>query len=224
LAAQGIEGDETRGQSEFGEQCLRRGDFVGLIVDLDMGEHQGGVGGQGAEDLGGGAVVEVVETATQRLAIQSNAALSRRDPGDLQPGGVAAEDALDCGWVEPSKDVADGGMGGRAAPAQSERPIEAATVDVDEGDDATVRVSAGHDGEDGKQQHIWQLVALALRPARIRNFLQQAQRRRERSHGNPRFGCRPRSQRFAVLGIWFLVSADRFLRTCCISDSYQPPA
>ena len=212
------------GQSQFSEQCLRCGDFVGFVVDVDVGEHQGGVGGEGAEDLGGGAVVEVVETATQCLAIQSNAALSRRCPGGLQPGGVAAEDGLDCGWVEPSKDVADGGMGGRAAPVQSEDPIEVATVDVDEGYDATVRVAAGDDGENGKQQHIWQLVELALGPARVRNFLQQAQQRRERSHGNLRVGCRPRGQRFAVLGIWFLVSADSFLRTCCISDSYQLPA
>ena len=66
-------------------------------------------------------------------------------------------------------------------------------MDVDEGDDATVRVAAGDDGEDGKQQHIGQLVKLALRPARIRNFLQQVQKRRECSHGNPRVGCRPRS-------------------------------
>ena len=48
----------------------------------------------------------------------------------------------------------------------------------------TIRVAPGHDGEDGKQQHVGQLVEFALRPARIGNLFQQVQQRRECSHGN----------------------------------------
>jgi len=54
------------------------------------------------------------------------------------------------------------------------------TMDADEGDnvrrtssfDAAIRVAAGHDGKDGEQQHVGQLVELALRPARIKDVRQ----------------------------------------------------
>ena len=45
-------------------------------------------------------------------------------------------------------------------------------------------MAAGHDGKDGEQQHV-QSVDLPLRPAWVWNFRQQAQQRRECSHG----GC-----------------------------------
>jgi len=37
-------------------------------------------------------------------------------------------------------------------------------MDGDEGDNAAIRVAAGHDGEDGEQQHVGQLVESPLRP------------------------------------------------------------
>jgi len=142
-------------EAKFGEQSLRRGDLVGFIVNVDMGEHKGGVGGKCAEHLCGGAVIEAVETATQRLAVEGNAALPRgRATGALELVCVAAEDVLDRAWIERSKDVADGGMGRRTAAAQCEGPIEAPAINVDEGDDATIRVAAGHDGQDRKQQYV----------------------------------------------------------------------
>lgn len=210
------------GDAELSEQGLHGRDLVGFVGNVDMGKHKSGVGGECAEHLGGGAVIEVVEATAQRLAIEGNAGLSRPRACGLQKGGMAAEDLLDRIRVEPLKNVADGSMSGRAAPAQSEERVQAAAMDVDEGDDATIRVAAGHDGEDGKQQHVGQLVQLALRPARIRNFLQQAQQRRECSHGNLRFGCRPRSQTFGVSGIPIVIRHRDSGRNCCISDSHQP--
>jgi hypothetical protein len=210
------------GDAELSEQGLHGRDLVGFVGNVDMGKHKSGVGGECAEHLGGGAVIEVVEAAAQRLAIEGNAGLSGPCACGLQKGGMAAEDLLDRIRVEPLKNVADGSMSGRAAPAQSEERVQAAAMDVDEGDDATIRVAAGHDGEDGKQQHVGQLVQLALRPARIRNFLQQAQQRRECSHGNLRFGCRPRSQTSGVSGIPIVIRHRGSGRTCCISDSHQP--
>jgi len=94
------------GDAEFGEQGLRRRDLVGLLGDVDMGEHEGGIGSERAQHLGCGAVVEVVEAAAQRLAIQRDAALSGRRASCLQQGGMAAEDRLDRGRIEPLEDVA----------------------------------------------------------------------------------------------------------------------
>jgi len=47
----------------------------------------------------------------------------------------------------------------------------------DEGDDAAIRVAAGHDGKNGEQQHVGQPVELALRPARIRDVRQHVLQR-----------------------------------------------
>jgi len=82
LTVQRIERDDgVGGDAEFGEQCLGCRNFVGLLVDVDMGEHQRGVGGKRAQQLGGGAVMKVVEAAAQRLAVQRDAALSGRSAG-----------------------------------------------------------------------------------------------------------------------------------------------
>ncbi len=142
-----------------------------------MRKHQRGVGGERAQYLGGGAVVELVKAATQRLAIQGDAALSRRGARRLQQGGMTAEDYLHRSRIQPLEDVADGGVRGCSTPLQAEDGIQPAAMDGDEGDDAAIRVAAGHDGKDGEQQHVGQLVELPLSPAWIRHVRQQVQQR-----------------------------------------------
>jgi len=91
LAVQCIEGDDGAGRhAEFGKQRLRRRDFVGLLGDPDMREHERGVGGERAQHLGGDAVMEVVEAAAERLAVERDDPLSGRRPCGLQHGGMAA--------------------------------------------------------------------------------------------------------------------------------------
>ncbi|WP_161884579.1 hypothetical protein, partial [Deinococcus alpinitundrae] len=68
LAMQGIEGDDcVLGDAHFGEQRLGGRDLAGFLTDVDMCEHQLGVGGEGAEHMSRGAVMEPVETAAQGL-------------------------------------------------------------------------------------------------------------------------------------------------------------
>jgi hypothetical protein len=110
---------------------------------------------------------------------------------------MAAEHRFQLDRIQPFEDVADGGVGGRTAPFQAEHGVQPVAMHVDEGDDAAIRVAAGHDGEDGKQQHMRKLVDLPLATTGIGNFSEQAQQRRECSHGNLRLGCRPRSQSFS---------------------------
>lgn len=131
--------DGAVSDTEFGEQGLSRRNLVGLLGDVDMCEHEGGVGGECAEHLGGGAVVEVVEAAAQRLTVQRDAAVSRRRACRLQQSGMAAEDRFHIGRIEPFEDVADGCVRGRAAPFQTEGDIQPVAMDVDEGDDAAIR-------------------------------------------------------------------------------------
>jgi len=159
-----------------------------------VGEQQRGVGGERAQHLRRGTVTELVEAAAQRLAIQRDAALSRCGARRLQQGGMVAEGILHPDWVEPLENVADGGVRRRPLPCQTKRCVQLAPVDVDEGDNAAIRVTAGHDGQDGEQRHIGQLVELPLRPARIRDVRQHIQQRRKHSHGNLHPSCRRRSQ------------------------------
>ena len=91
---------------------------------------------------------------------------SLRRPGDCRPGGYPA--LANAAWICVRRG---------AAPFQAKGGVELGTMNVDEGNDAAVRIAAGHDGEDGEEQHIRQLIKLSLRSARIRNLCQQFQPR-----------------------------------------------
>jgi len=82
--------DDMASQVEFLQQLLHGGDFVGLFVDLDMRQHQRRIDGERAEHLFCLDVVEVVETAPQRLAIERDDARAgiRRDK--IQVGRMRA--------------------------------------------------------------------------------------------------------------------------------------
>ena len=168
------------------------------------------------------AIADAAAASAQRLAVQRDAALSRRCACCLQLCRVATEDRLHRDRIKPLQDVADGGVRRRTSPFQAEYLIQSAAVHVDEGDDAAVGVAAGHEGEDGKQQHIRQLVELALRPARVGNLCQQVQQRRECSHGNLLLGCRPRSQTSADSRIRLDSNGFTLPPGCCRSDSLWP--
>ena len=113
-----IERDEGAARdAEFREQRLCGGDFVGFLGDVDMGEDEGGFGGEGAQDLGGGAVVEIVEAAAQHLAVERDAAPSGRTARRLKPRGMAAEYRLDRSRIEPLEDITDRRVGRRPFPS-----------------------------------------------------------------------------------------------------------
>jgi hypothetical protein len=102
------------------------------------------------------------------------------------PGGTDV-----AGRIEPLEDVTDGCVRGRSTPSKTERFVQPATMNVDEGDDATGRIAARHDGKNRKQQHVGQAVEFSLSPTRVGNFSQQIQQRSKSSHGNPRLRLPP---------------------------------
>jgi hypothetical protein len=75
-------------------------------------------------------------------------------------------------------------MGWGATPIQSENLIQLRAIVVNEGDDPAVGVAAGYHSENGKQQHMRQLIKLTLGPSRVRNFAQQGQKRGAGGHGS----------------------------------------
>jgi hypothetical protein len=66
----GVERDDVAGNVEVFQKLLRRRDFVGFLVDLDMRQNQGRISGESAEYLLGPAVAKGVEAATKGLAVQ----------------------------------------------------------------------------------------------------------------------------------------------------------
>ena len=115
---------------------LRCRDLVGFLGDIGMGKCQGRVRGEGAQDLGGGAVVEVVEAAAQRFAIERDAGLAGLCAYRPKPGGMLANDRLDLCGIKPLEDVADRGVSRRAAPLRTDGRVHAA-MNIDEGGDAS---------------------------------------------------------------------------------------
>ena len=109
----------------------------------------------------------------------------------LKQCGMATKTGLYRSRIEPLEDIVDGRVRGRSTPCQTECFVQLATMNVAEGDDATRRIAAGHDGKNSKQQHMGQAVELPLRPTRIRNFSQQIQQWSKHSHGNPRLRLPP---------------------------------
>jgi hypothetical protein len=87
---QRIERDDGAARNaKFRQKRLRRRDLVGLLGDIDMGEHKRRVGGERTQHLGRGTVAEFVEAAAQRLAVKGYAVLAWRMPSDdgRRPGG-----------------------------------------------------------------------------------------------------------------------------------------
>jgi len=170
LTVHGVERDDAVCELEFAEQLLRGGDFVGLFFDIDMSQDQAGFDVECMQQLGCLAVVEVVETSPERLAIQRDAAPRWIGCGIPQTGGVAAEHLLDGLRIEALEDIADRGMSGRTSPAQTEGGVQPAAMHPDEGLNGAEGIATGDHGEDGEQQNIGQLVYLTFGSTRVRDL------------------------------------------------------
>jgi len=210
------------GQVEFAQQRLHGRDFVGFFVDFDVRQHQPGIDGERAEHLPGLGVVEGVETALQRLAVERDDASVGARGRAIQVGGVFAKGPFDLRRAEPMQDIADGRMRGRLLPIDSERLVQLFPVDLEVGAQATIRVGAAHNCEDGKQQHVLQLVELALGAARVGNCREQRKKVFERLQGDPQVIWSPDTDSD------FLDPrnppsrlAPQFVKTCCKSDSVK---
>ena len=66
-----------------------------------MRQHQPRIGGERAEHLPGFSIIEVVETAFQRLAVERDDAGVRAYGRAIEVGGVFAKDLFDLCRAEP---------------------------------------------------------------------------------------------------------------------------
>ena len=187
LAVQGVGGEQDAAQAQLLDQRLRRRDLVALS-DLLVREDERALAGEGAEHLGGGPVVQVVEAAAQRLAVQRHDPQPRRGGDVIEPLGVAAEGGLQLGRVERVQEGAQRVDGGGAAEAGAEGGVEPLAVHADEQADAAVGGGAGQHRQDAEQQQVGEAVAPALAAARVGDPVQGGEQAGERYHGGSSVG------------------------------------
>src|SRR3712207_4959770 len=185
LAVQGVGGEQHAPYPEFLDQGLGGADLVALI-DLLVGQDERRLAGEGAEHLGGGLVVEMVEAAPQRLAVQGD------DPPPWPGGGVpkmlgmTAKSGLDRGRIERVQQGAQRVDSRGATEAGAEGGVEPLAVHADEQADATVGGGAGQHRQDAEQQQESEAVTLALAAARIGDLAQGGEQAGEWHHGGLR--------------------------------------
>ena len=113
LAMHHVAGDDMARQVEFLHQLLRGGDLV-RFSSISMAENRRRIDRERAEQLPCLGVVEVVETALQRLAVERDDARLGARRSEIRIRGVVTEDLFDIGRAQPS-----GSRGSRYAPAAS---------------------------------------------------------------------------------------------------------
>src|SRR3954452_11154256 len=146
LTVERVGGEQDAAQAQPLDQRLGRRDLVAL-GDLLVGQDERVLAGERAEHLRRGPVVQVVEAAPQRLAVQRDDPPPRRGGGVPELLGIGAEGGLVYGRVERVEEGAKGVDGGRATEAGTEDGVEPLAMHADEQADAAV---GGRPGEDGQ--------------------------------------------------------------------------
>ena len=116
-----IDGQHSLLEPELAQESLDRRDFVGLLVALEMRQHQGRLRCKGAENMRSLAVAEIVEAQTQRLTVHSDVPLAVRSGPLVKDGGMAPEYPFDRSSVQLTEDVTDCGVGWRVRPLQTKK-------------------------------------------------------------------------------------------------------
>ena len=132
----------------------------------------------------GFSVVEIVEAALQRLTVERDEAGLGPIGREIEEGGVFAKRLFDISGVEPLQNIADGRMRRRPFPLDLEGFIQRSQMRLEVGLDAAIRIGPAHDGKNGKQQYVRQLIELALRAARVWDRGEQRQERLQGFQGD----------------------------------------
>ena len=151
LAVQGIGGEQDAAQAQPLDQRPGRRDLVAL-GGLLVGQDQRGLAGEGAQHVRDRLVVQVVEAAPERLAVERDHARPGGRRPFVRPPGMPAEGGLQLGRVERQEETAQRVHGRRSTEARAEHRVETLPVHADERQDAAVGGGTGQDGQHGEEQ------------------------------------------------------------------------
>ena len=103
---QRVGGEEHAGEAEFRDEGRHSGNLVRCRRDLLVRQDQRGVAGKRAQHVRGRLIMQVVEAAAQRLAIQRDGAPALRTGPLVQVTCVAAKRRFKIGRVEREEEIA----------------------------------------------------------------------------------------------------------------------
>ena len=103
---QRVGGEEHTSEAEFRDQPRHGGNLVRRRRDLLVRQDQRSVAGKRAQHVGGRLIVQVVEAAAQRLAIQRDGAPALRTGPLVQVTRVATKGSFEIGRVEREEKIA----------------------------------------------------------------------------------------------------------------------
>ena len=149
-----------------------------------MGQDEGGVAGKRAEHMSRFLIVQVIEAAAQRLAIECDGALPGHPDSPVQLLRMVAEGGFEIVPLERQEQTTQRVHRRRPAEAGAEGGVQAVALDRDEGDDLLVGRRACQNRENREQQQMAQAVALPLSAARIVDFGERGKQRTKRHQGD----------------------------------------
>ena len=138
LTVHGVGGEQHAGEAEVADHLLGGRNFVGFVVDLGMGEHDSGVGGEGGQGLSRLAVVDVVETAAQNLAVERDRRSFARRRLWQQALGVEAQNFFEMCSIKRVQHMAQRVQGRRPLQTDAEMPVEVITPLIENPDPSNV--------------------------------------------------------------------------------------
>jgi hypothetical protein len=222
LTVHGVASDDVSGHVEFGQQLLHGRDLVGFLIDFDVSEHQRRIDRERAEHLFGLGVVEIVEAALQRLAVERDDAGLSRIGREIEEGGVFAKHLFDIRGVEPLQNISDGRMRRRPFPLDLEGFVQRSQMRLAVCLDAAIRIGPAHDGQNGKQQDVRQPIEFALGAARVGDCGEQREKWLQGLHGDLRSIRSPHTDSdFFARRNRPLPLTHQDLGNCCIWDSVE---
>src|SRR4051812_22013123 len=181
---QGIGGEQHAADPQLGDQRWHGRDLAGRPGHLLVGQDEGGVAGEGAEHMSRFPVVQVVEAAAQRLAIERDGALAGHLDGPVQLSRMAPEGALEIVLVERQEQTAQRVHGWPPSEARPEGSVQAVALDGDEGDDLLVGGRPRQNRKNREQQQMAQAIALPLRAAWIVDSFERGKQQTKRHQGD----------------------------------------
>ena len=175
--------EEHTRQTKLRDEVRHGRNLLRGALHLLVRQDQRGVAGKRTQDMNGSLIVQVVETAPQRFAVQ-------RDRQPAIPAGllvkltrVAAKGRLEIRRVEGEEEITQGVHGRSTPEPRAEDGVQALPVHAHEGDDALIRGRPGQHGQDREQEQMGQRVAPALWAARILDLVKSGEQGSKRHHG-----------------------------------------
>ena len=146
-------------------------DLIGLVIDLGVSQENRVPGGEGAQNVSGFAIVERIDAASERLAIQRNDRQHFSVLPCQQAFGMRAQSRFKAVAIKRVQQDAHGVDGRRSLQIDTEHLVERIQSLLHKNDDIAETFGSRQNRQNRKQEEIGQRVALSLITSRIRNLL-----------------------------------------------------